>query len=46
MLTFRMDRETVVLSGADGSSARVTMADLAQANGVMHVIDGVVLPAG
>jgi len=46
MLTFRMDGETVVLSGSDGSSARVTMADLAQANGVMHVIDGFVMPAG
>ena len=32
------------ISGSDGGGVIVTMADLHQANGMMHVIDGVLLP--
>lgn len=45
-LTFRAERGTVVVSGRDGIESRLTMADLAQANGMMHVIDEVLLPEG
>ena len=36
--------KTVVLTDAKGGTARVTAADLDASNGVIHVIDGVVLP--
>ena len=44
-LTFRAEGESVRVSGGSGAGALVTMADLTQANGTMHVIDGVLLPA-
>ncbi len=45
-LTARMDGSNVVLADGRGGSARVTQADLAQSNGVIHVTDAVSLPAG
>jgi|TARA_R100000049_G_C1937738_1_gene81656 uncharacterized surface protein with fasciclin (FAS1) repeats len=44
-LTFRADGADLVIVDGEGSSVRVTMADLHQANGIMHVIDGLLLPA-
>jgi uncharacterized surface protein with fasciclin (FAS1) repeats len=43
-LTARIDGGTVVLTGADGRSARVTQGDVPQANGIVHVIDAVLVP--
>ena len=35
----------VMIGGADGTPVTVTAADLQAGNGVVHVIDGVLLPA-
>ena len=43
-LTANMDGTNVVLTGEGGSKAIVTQADVMQSNGVIHVIDGVLLP--
>ena len=43
-LTAKMDGTNVVLTGEGGSKAIVTQADVMQSNGVIHVIDGVLLP--
>ena len=45
-LTFRAERGTVAISGSDGSGSSLAMADLAQSNGMMHVLHGVLLPGG
>jgi uncharacterized surface protein with fasciclin (FAS1) repeats len=44
-VTARMDGEMVVLTGADGRSARVTQGDVRLSNGIVHVIDAVLVPA-
>ncbi len=44
VLTAKMDGETIVLVDENGTEAKVTIADVAQSNGVIHVIDTVVLP--
>ena len=36
----------VILTDENGASAKVTIADVNQSNGVIHVIDGVVTPKG
>ncbi len=43
-LTVSLDMERVKLTDESGNSAFVTAADLKGSNGVIHVIDGVVLP--
>jgi uncharacterized surface protein with fasciclin (FAS1) repeats len=43
-LTITMDGKKVKLTDEKGSSAYVTIADVNQKNGVIHVIDGVVQP--
>lgn len=43
-LTAKMDGTNVVLTGEGGSTAIVTQADVPQSNGVIHVIDGVLMP--
>jgi uncharacterized surface protein with fasciclin (FAS1) repeats len=43
-LTASMDKEKVKLTDESGNSAYVTGTDLKGSNGVIHVIDGVVLP--
>ncbi len=43
-LTFTMSGNRVMVAGMGGSSAFVTQADVMQSNGVIHVIDGVLLP--
>lgn len=44
-LTFRVDGDGIAIADGAGGTARVTMPDLNQANGMMHVIDKVLLPA-
>jgi uncharacterized surface protein with fasciclin (FAS1) repeats len=43
-LTARVEGGSVVLTDAKGGKARVTATDLAARNGVVHVIDTVVMP--
>ncbi|TCT06459.1 putative surface protein with fasciclin (FAS1) repeats [Tepidamorphus gemmatus] len=43
-LTVSLDGDAVIVTDAKGGSATVTVADLGQANGVIHVIDAVLLP--
>jgi uncharacterized surface protein with fasciclin (FAS1) repeats len=43
-LTFAMDKGYVWVMDAKGNKARVTIKDVFQKNGVIHVIDTVVLP--
>lgn len=44
-LSAMMDGSKLMLKGANGSMASVTIADVNQSNGVIHVIDGVLLPS-
>lgn len=44
MLTAMLDGDKVVLKDADGNTATVTTADVGQSNGVVHVIDNVLMP--
>jgi len=43
-LTAKMDGKTLVLTDEKGGMSRVTIADVKQSNGYIHVIDTVVLP--
>jgi uncharacterized surface protein with fasciclin (FAS1) repeats len=43
-LTASMMGNKVMIAGAGGGMGHVTIADVNQSNGVIHVIDGVVLP--
>ncbi|MBV0911624.1 fasciclin domain-containing protein [Anianabacter salinae] len=45
MLTAEMDGENITLTDEQGNVATVTIADVKQSNGVIHVIDTVMLPA-
>lgn len=45
MLTFTLDMGKVKITDEKGGSAYVTTADVFQSNGVIHVIDTVLLPA-
>jgi uncharacterized surface protein with fasciclin (FAS1) repeats len=44
-LTFTLDGDMVKITDAAGGVATVTIADVMQSNGVIHVIDKVLLPA-
>ena len=44
-LTFSLDGDMVKITDATGGMATVTIADVDQSNGVIHVIDKVLLPA-
>jgi uncharacterized surface protein with fasciclin (FAS1) repeats len=44
MLTAKMDGKMLVLTDAKGGMSRVTIADVMQSNGVIHVIDTVLMP--
>ncbi len=44
MLTAKMDGANIVLMDEKGGTAKVTIANVMQKNGVIHVIDGVVQP--
>jgi uncharacterized surface protein with fasciclin (FAS1) repeats len=43
-LTLRMDGDNLVLLDESGNTATVTTADVMQSNGVVHVIDTVLIP--
>lgn len=43
-LTFWMKGKDVYVKDAKGNNAKVTIADVNQSNGVIHVIDGVLMP--
>ena len=45
-LQAKMDGDWIKLTDERGRTATVTIADVKQSNGVMHVIDTVLLPAG
>lgn len=44
MLTAKMDGDKITLTDENGGVATVTIADVEQSNGVIHVIDKVLLP--
>ena len=44
-LTARLSGETIVITDAKGGATAVTQADVMTSNGVVHVTDGVFLPA-
>lgn len=46
MLTAKMDGEKITLTDEKGDVATVTIADVKQSNGVIHVINTVMLPKG
>ncbi|MEP5254174.1 fasciclin domain-containing protein [Winogradskyella rapida] len=43
-LTAMMDGDAIVLSDTAGTISKITISDVKQSNGVIHVIDAVVLP--
>ena len=43
-LMAKMDGNTLVLTDEKGGMSRVTIADVKQSNGVIHVIDTVLMP--
>ncbi len=43
-LTAKMDGDSVELVDEKGGTSRVTIADVMQSNGVIHVIDTVLMP--
>jgi uncharacterized surface protein with fasciclin (FAS1) repeats len=43
-LTASLDGKSVVLTDEKGGKSRVTIADVKQSNGVIHVVDAVLLP--
>ncbi|HMF57922.1 MAG TPA: fasciclin domain-containing protein [Pyrinomonadaceae bacterium] len=44
-LTFRMNGNGIIVTDERGGSANVTTADVYQSNGVIHVVDAVLMPA-
>lgn len=46
MLTVKNSGGTITITDEKGQIAKVTIADVKQSNGVIHVIDTVLLPAG
>ncbi|MDQ2745938.1 MAG: fasciclin domain-containing protein [Acidobacteriota bacterium] len=44
MLTASMNGSTLVLTDAKGGTSNVTIADVKQSNGVIHVVDTVLMP--
>jgi uncharacterized surface protein with fasciclin (FAS1) repeats len=43
-LTFKLDGNKVKVTDEAGGTATVTIADVKQSNGVIHVVDAVLLP--
>ncbi|MCF0063935.1 fasciclin domain-containing protein [Dyadobacter chenwenxiniae] len=43
-LTFSMDGKDLIVTDAKGNKGKVTIADVYQSNGVIHVIDKVLMP--
>ncbi len=46
VLTFTLEGKDVIVTDTSGDKAKVTIADVNQSNGVIHVIDTVLLPKG
>ena len=46
LLKASLKKGAVILTDENGAKAKVTIADVNQSNGVIHVIDGVVTPKG
>lgn len=44
-LTFTMSGDTIIVADSKGTMAHITIADVKQSNGVIHVVDKVLLPA-
>ncbi len=44
MLTATMEGKDVILTDAKGGKSKVTIADVMQSNGVIHVVDSVLMP--
>lgn len=44
MLSFSMDGKNLIVKDESGNAAKVTIADVYQSNGVIHVVDTVLLP--
>ncbi|MDY8110255.1 fasciclin domain-containing protein [Fulvimarina sp. 2208YS6-2-32] len=44
-ITLTMEGESIVVTDAQGNKATVTQADVTQSNGVVHVIDTVLMPS-
>lgn len=44
MLTFTMKGKNLYVADNSGNKAKVTIADVNQSNGVIHVIDKVLIP--
>jgi uncharacterized surface protein with fasciclin (FAS1) repeats len=44
VLTLKADGDKVTVTDENGNMANVTIADVGQSNGVIHVIDEVLLP--
>ncbi|MEN3792607.1 fasciclin domain-containing protein [Fulvimarina sp. MAC3] len=44
-ITLSMDGDTIVVTDAEGNKANVVQADVMQSNGVVHVIDTVLMPS-
>ena len=45
VLTFTMAGDTIIVADSKGTMAHITIADVKQSNGVIHVVDKVLLPA-
>ena len=43
-LTFKLDKGAVMITDAKGGTAKVTIANVTQSNGEIHVIDAVLMP--
>ena len=43
-LTFSMSGDSIIITDAKGGTANITTADVFQSNGVIHVIDAVLMP--
>ncbi|MCK5931374.1 MAG: fasciclin domain-containing protein [Fulvimarina manganoxydans] len=43
-ITLSLDGDTLIITDAKGDKAKVTQADVKQSNGVVHVIDTVLMP--
>lgn len=43
-LTATKSGDAIILTSASGNKAAVTQADVGQANGIVHVVDAVLLP--
>jgi uncharacterized surface protein with fasciclin (FAS1) repeats len=45
MLTATMEGDTLVLTDEKGGKSKVTIANVKQSNGVIHVVDTVLMPS-